>query len=389
MSSSLNIAARALTTNLAALQVIGNNIANVNTAGYSRQTVQTQSAGYQQLGGMYFGKGVELSNVTRSHSAYLTREAQVASSVSAADSERYTRMSQLESLFPIGEEGLGAAVNSMLNAWNDVASSPSDLSARVVAISRADDLAARMRDTATQLDTMVNSGRLQAKTSVDNINRLASDIAKLNLKVIESQGGQGQPNDLLDQRDAALAELSQYVQISTVSADDGSVSVFVGGSQPLVLGQSANKLAMVADNTDPSQIQINFVQGGVSHTMAHSALGGSLGGLMGFLKDDLPQMENLLGRMSLALTTEMNTQHTLGVDLQGNAGSNFFVPAAPVSGTPAQSNTGTAQIHSEVTDPTALEGLGLRSELWGGWCDRDPFVGWGVDCVCDRVADRI
>jgi flagellar hook-associated protein 1 FlgK len=355
MTSSLSIGAGALTTNLAALQVIGNNIANVNTSGYSRQTVQTQSAGYQVLGGMYFGKGVELSNVTRSHSAYLTREAQVASSVAAADSERYTRMSQLESLFPIGEEGLGAAVNSMLNAWNDVASSPSDLSARVVAISRGDDLAARMRDTATQLDTMVNSGRLQAKTSVDNINRLATDIAKLNQKVIENQGNQGQPNDLLDQRDAALAELSQYVQISTVSADDGSVSVFVGGSQPLVLGQSANKLQVVADNTDPAQIQVNFVQGGVSHTMAHASLGGSLGGLIGFLKDDLPKMENLLGRMSLALTTEMNTQHTLGVDLQGNAGGNFFVPAAPVVGTPANTNSGTAQIHSEVTDPAALK----------------------------------
>ena len=355
MTSALNIGARALTTNLAALQVIGNNIANVNTAGYSRQSVQTQSAGYQQLGGLYFGKGVELSNVTRSHSEYLAREAQVATSVAAADSERYTRMSQLESLFPIGEEGLGAAVNSMLNAWNDVASSPSDLSARVVAISRADDLAARMRDTAAQLDTMVNSGRLQAKTSVENINRLAGDIAKLNQRVIENQGSQGQPNDLLDQRDAALAELSQYVQISTVAADDGSVSVFVGGSQPLVLGQSANKLAMVTDNTDPSQIQINFVQGGVSHTMAHPSLGGSLGGLMGFLKDDLPQMENLLGRMSLALTTGMNEQHALGVDLQGNAGSNFFVPAASVTGTPAITNTGNAQIHSEVTDPTALK----------------------------------
>ena len=366
MSSSLNIAARALTTNLSALQVIGNNIANVNTAGYSRQTVQTQSAGYQQLGGMYFGKGVELSNVTRSHSAYLTREAQVASSVAAADSERYTRMSQLESLFPIGEEGLGAAVNSMLNAWNDVASSPSDLSARVVAISRADDLAARMRDTASQLDTMVNSGRLQARTSVDNINRLAGDIARLNQAVIESQGNTGQPNDLLDQRDAALAELSQYVQISTVAADDGSVSVFVGGNQPLVLGQSANRLAVVADNTDPGQIQINFVQGGVSHTMAHASLGGGLGGLMGFLKDDLPQMENLLGRMSLALTSEMNAQHALGVDLQGNAGGNFFVPAASVAGTPASTNTGTAQIHSEVTDPSALKASDYQVSFGAG-----------------------
>ena len=303
MSSSLNIGARALTTNLAALQVIGNNIANVNTAGYSRQTVQTQSAGYQQLGGMYFGKGVELSNVTRSHSAYLTREAQVASSVAAADSERYTRMSQLESLFPIGEEGLGAAVNSMLNAWNDVASSPSDLSARVVAISRADDLAARMRDTAAQLDTMVNSGRLQAKTSVDNINRLASDIAKLNQAVIENQGSQGQPNDLLDQRDAALAELSQYVQISTVSADDGSVSVFVGGSQPLVLGADARTGLRWWPTTPILPRSRSISCRVVCRTRWRTAsLGGGLGGLMGFLKDDLPQMENLLGRMSLALT---------------------------------------------------------------------------------------
>ena len=366
MSSSLNIGARALTTNLAALQVIGNNIANVNTAGYSRQTVQTQSAGYQVLGGLYFGKGVELSNITRSHSAYLTREAQMASSVSAADSERYTRMSQLESLFPIGEEGLGAAANAMLNAWNDVASSPSDLSARVVAISRADDLAARMRDTATQLDTMAHSGRLQARTSVENINRLASDIAKLNQLVIENQGNQGQPNDLLDQRDAALAELSQYVQISTVAADDGSVSVFVGGNQPLVLGQSANQLAVAADNTDPSQIQINFVQGGVSHSMAHGSLGGGLGGVMTFLKEDLPQMENLLGRMSLALSTQMNAQHALGVDLQGNAGNNFFVPAATVAGTPASTNTGTAQIHSEVTDPTALKASDYQVSFGAG-----------------------
>lgn len=366
MSSSLNIGARALTTNLAALQVIGNNIANVNTAGYSRQTVQTQSAGYQVLGGLYFGKGVELSNITRSHSAYLTREAQMASSVSAADSERYTRMSQLESLFPIGEEGLGAAVNAMLNAWNDVASSPSDLSARVVAISRADDLAARMRDTATQLDTMANSGRLQARTSVENINRLASDIARLNQRVIENQGNQGQPNDLLDQRDAALAELSQYVQISTVAADDGSVSVFVGGNQPLVLGQSANRLAVAADSTDPSQIQINFVQGGVSHTMAHGSLGGGLGGVMTFLKEDLPQMDNLLGRMSLALSTQVNAQHALGIDLQGNAGNNFFVPAATVAGTPASTNTGTAQIHSQVTDPTALKASDYQVSFGAG-----------------------
>ncbi len=101
--------------------------------------------------------------MTRAHSEYLTREARLASSsASAADAERYARLQQLESLFPTGTNGLGAAVNSMLNVWNDVASSPSDLSARVVALARADDLAGRMRSTVAQLDVLASSANQEA-----------------------------------------------------------------------------------------------------------------------------------------------------------------------------------------------------------------------------------
>ena len=92
MSAALNIGARALTANLTALQVIGHNIANVNTEDYSRQSVDMASSGYQVLGGNYFGKGAEIGTVSRAHSAYLTREAQLAGSLAAADSERYTRL---------------------------------------------------------------------------------------------------------------------------------------------------------------------------------------------------------------------------------------------------------------------------------------------------------
>ncbi|AOW12250.1 hypothetical protein LPB72_14920 [Hydrogenophaga crassostreae] len=355
MSAALNIGARALTTNLAALQVIGHNIANANTAGYSRQTVQTQSSGYQMLGGMYFGKGVELANVTRAHSDYLTREARLAGSAAAADGERYARLQQLESLFPTGTDGLGAAVNSMLNVWNDVASSPSDLSARVVALARGDDLASRMRSTAGQLDILTTSANQEASGTVSTINRLASDVAKINQKIIESQGDNGQPNDLLDQRDQLLSELGKLVQVTTVSADDGSTSVFVGGSQPLVLGSSANKLMLVNNPDNPSQKQVNLIQGGVSQALPTTNLGGSLGGLLTYVNTDLPQMQNLLGRMALALQTEMNTQHRLGMDLQGNVGGDFFVPSANAQAVPGAANTGNAQIHTQVSDPTALK----------------------------------
>lgn len=355
MTAALNIGSRALTANLAALQVIGHNIANVNTDGYSRQSVNMVSSGYQTLGGNYYGKGAEIGTVSRAHSGYLTREAQLASSVAAADTERYTRLQQLETLFPTGAEGLGAAMNDMLNAWSDVSSSPTDLSARVVALARGEEMAARLRDTAGQLDSLSYSGHQQAKSTVTTVNRLAQDIAKANQRVIENQGLTGSPNDLLDQRDALIGELSQYVQISTVAADDGSLSVFVAGSQPLVLGQRANSLAITRDAADGSQMHIAFVQDGVQHELADSSIGGQIGGLMVFMSEDLSNMQNMMGRMALALNTELNTQHGLGVDLAGQPGGNFFVPAADTPGLAATTNTGNAQLHAEVTDPTALQ----------------------------------
>lgn len=355
MTAALNIGARALNANLAALQVIGHNIANVNTDGYSRQSVEMVSSGYQVLGGNYFGKGAEIGTVSRAHSAYLTREAQLAGSLAAADSERYSRLQQLETLFPTGEDGLGVALNDMLNAWSDIASSPTDLSARVVALSQGEQMAARLRDTAGQLDSLAHSGGEQARSTVTTINRLAQDIAKANQRIIENQGGTGVPNDLLDQRDALVAELGQHIQLSTIPADDGSLSVFVAGSQPLVLGQRANSLAVTRDVADSAQIHISFVQGSVQTELTDSSIGGQLGGLMTFMSEDLTDMQNLLGRMALALNTTVNAQNRLGVDLAGSTGGNFFVPAANATGLPASTNTGSAELHASVSDPTALQ----------------------------------
>ncbi|MEX1167027.1 MAG: flagellar hook-associated protein FlgK [Hydrogenophaga sp.] len=377
MSAALNIGARALTTNLAALQVIGNNIANANTTGYSRQTVQTQSAGYQKLGGQFFGKGVELASVTRSHSDYLTREARLASSAAAADSDRYARLQSLEGIFPTGERGIGAAVNSMLNVWNDVASSPADLSARVVALARADDLTARMRETVGQLDTLSLSSHQQVDGTIQSINRLASDLAKINQKVIETQGDAGIPNDLLDQRDQLLAELGQYMNVTTVDADDGSISVFVAGSQPLVLGTSANRLAQVSNPDNPAQKQINVIQGGVSREVPEGSVGGALGGILKFVNQDLPTLQNMIGRMALALETEMNTQHRLGADLNGNPGVDFFVSSGNATAVGAAANTGDAEIHTQVSDPTAMKASNYQI----------TFDGAGVNIT--RLSDNV
>jgi len=241
--SALNIGSRALTANLSALQVIGHNIANVNTEGYSRQNVTMKVSGYQQYANGFFGKGVEVGTVTRSHDAYLTREAQTTRSVASADAVRLARLEQLEAAFPMGEDGIGESLNSMLNAWADVASSPSNQTARLVVIARADELAARLRDTAGQLDILRESTQLQVKGTVDNVNRLAADLAKVNQRLTEVMGSPNTPNDLLDQRDQILSELSKHVQ-SAPSPVKGGGQCVRRGSMPLVLGsQSASPTA--------------------------------------------------------------------------------------------------------------------------------------------------
>ena len=369
MPSALNIGTLALNANLSALQVIGHNIANANTAGYSRQNVSMVTAGYQTLGGNFYGMGVEIDTVTRAHDAYLTREAQLASSVSSADSERLARLQQLENLFPTGEEGLGAAMNDMLNAWADVASSPTNLAARTVVLGQAEEFASRLRDTAGQVDTLANSARQQIGDTVDVINRLAKDIGRINQEIIESQGDVGEPNDLLDQRDSLIGQLSQYVQVTTIGADDGSLSVFVAGSQPLVLGRNAAQLAVQPDGTDPSRPTIVFQSASTTMALPDSALGGELGGVLEFLNEDLRDTRNLMGRMALAANVMLNTQQQLGVDLRGDTGTNFFVPMADTPGLAAPTNTGTADVHAEVSDPTALKPSDYELRFTAGGVD--------------------
>jgi len=353
--SSLNIATRALNTNLAALQVIGHNIANVSTEGYSRQTVQLQSSGYQSTGGGYFGKGVEIATVERAYDAHLTREARITASAAAGDAARLERLEALESLFPMGEQGLGAALNDMLNAWNDLAAAPSNSTARVVVISRADAFAARLRDTAGQIDVLRHSTQQQVGEQVDSINRLATELAEVNRRIVETAGGSHTPNDLFDQRDQLLSELSQYAQLSVVPGESGSANVFLGGSQPLVLGTQTGRLAVQRDPADSSRINVMFQQGSLSTPMDANTLGtGALAGTLRFLNEDLQAVQNQIGRIALAASEIVNAQHRIGVDLTGAMGGDFFVPLGAAAGLPAPTNTSAATAAATVSDPTAL-----------------------------------
>jgi flagellar hook-associated protein 1 FlgK len=326
-SALLSLGVKAMTANYAALQTTGNNIANANVVGYSRQQVVLATTQGQSTGAGYFGRGVDVATVTRSHDEFLTREAAAAKALSAMDSARLAKLQQLEAVFKPGEGGLGDATSQLFNAMVDLSSQPNDLSARQVVLARAGDLATRFSESGAALDTVQASVDVDVKASVSEINSLARSIASANQRIAE-QRGQGQPaNDLLDERDRLIGKLSEQVQVTRIDAADGSVGVFIGGGQRLVLGSDAAELKAMPDAADPTRSAVAIMDGTSARLLDDTVLGGGkLAGLLRFQNIDMVQGRAQIGRLAAAVAGAINDQQTRGLSLQ--------LPLGQVSGSP-------------------------------------------------------
>ncbi|MDB5999433.1 MAG: flagellar hook-associated protein FlgK, partial [Rhizobacter sp.] len=302
MSNALmGVASRALLASYASLQTTSNNIANSSTKGYSRQTADMETAGGLYTGAGFFGQGVNVSTVTRAHNEYLSKEAASSSSIAAGDAARLSQLQQLEKIFVTGESGIGYSAGNMLNAFVDVANAPQDSSARQVALARAQEVATRFKNAGDQINDLQSGVRNDLKTSMETVNGLAQQVAKLNDQIAATQGTGHTPNDLLDQRDQLVSEIGKYVQVSTIPAGDGTLGVFIGGGQQLVLGNTASSLTPVPDEFDPAKVQVGITVAGKTRVMPPDSFGGgSIGGMLRFQNEDLVAARNQLGQMAAA-----------------------------------------------------------------------------------------
>ncbi len=332
----MSLGMRALTASYAALQATGHNIANANVAGYSRQSVVLETAQGQFTGAGFFGRGVDVASVTRAHDEFLTREAASSRSLAAQDSTRLANLERLESVFPTGEQGLGAAASNFLNSMLDLANRPYDASTRQVVLARAGDLASRFAATGAALDEAQQGVGADLRAAVGEVNTLASGIAEAN-RHIAAMKGLGQPaNDLLDQRDRLISELSEKLSVTRMEAEDGSMSIFIGGGQRLVLGTETTPLVAMQDPSDPMRMALGLGQGSQVQPLGSQLLGGgSIAGLLRFQDEDLVEARNLAGQMAAAIGGAVNKQQALGLSLMpplgSTAGAPMFAVGAPLA----------------------------------------------------------
>jgi len=372
MSSGLfSIGTSALTAAYTALQTTGNNIANANTPGYSRQITNFTALVETGLSGNYIGQGVAVDSIKRAYSQLLTQQVNLAQSASSQSNTHAALLNQVNNLFSSTTGGLGAAVNQFFAQAQTLTQQPSSLAVRQTLLSSAQQMASSFNDAYGQLQLMQQGADQQIGQEISTVNSTSAQIGKLNDQIALATATGGSPNELLDLRDQAIKTLNQSIGVTTMAQSDGSINVFLANGQPLVVGDQVTKMGMGPDPSNPQNIVVGTQAGNTIIPLnVNSAGGGNIGALMQFRLQDIPTVENQIGRLAVVVSSQFNQQSKLGQDLNGAAGVNVFSTPTPTviaatnnatsGGVPVETVTAT------YSDTTKLQASDYRLQAVGG-----------------------
>jgi flagellar hook-associated protein 1 FlgK len=330
MASLLSIGQTGLAAAQIGLSVTSNNIANAATPGYSRQsTVQVPGAA-QNLGVGYVGTGVAVVDVRRTWDTLLAGRVQSATSAQAASAAFHDQIARIDDVLGNTSGGVGPAIQNLFKSIQALTTDSQSAAARQSVLSSVDSLSARFQSVSGQLSAMRSDVNAQISTAATTINSLAVRIANLNSAISRQGQGQGQPNDLLDQRDQAIADLSSQVKVSVVPDALGSYNVILGNGQPLVMGAVAAAVKTVPSAQNAADLVLAYDNAGQTVPMQDGTqTGGSVGGLIDFRSKSLDKIQNSLGQIALSLAASVNAQNRLGIDQDGKPGGDIFSVGGP------------------------------------------------------------
>ena len=336
------------------LSTTGQNIANANTPGYSRQVVVQASAPGQNMGYGFLGSGTEVAQIKRYSDDFLTTQVNSAQSSTSSSQAFSAQISQVDNLLADSATGLSPAMQDFFNGVQDLSASPASAAARQAALSGGTELAARFQTLSGRLTEIAGGIDTQISANVTLINSYAKQIAQLNDSIARLGSSNGTPNDLLDQRDLLVADLNKQVKASVLPGDNNTLTVSIGNGQPLVVGNQAFQLAVTSSPTDASRVEVGYVTGSKVTVLPESAFsGGELGGLFEVRAQGLDPARNALGQVATSLALSFNLQHQQGLDQAGVQGGDFFTVAPPLVSA-SVNNTGSATLTAKVSDPAQL-----------------------------------
>ena len=324
MASLINIGMSGLGAAQSGMYTLGNNIANADVESYSRQQNVQKTKGGQQVGQVFIGSGTTLADVRRVYNAFLENQLRSTTSLSSDATSYLNQITPLDTALSSSDTGITAALKSFFSAMQDAAAKPSEDASRQLLLTSAQSLAKRFNTLSAQLNQQNSDINANMASIADKVNALTKSIADLNGQISKMTAVNGQPNDLLDQRDGAVRELSALIGADVVEQKNGNYDIYLKNGQALVLGNTTQTIGVQPSATDPTRMSLILNRGSTKMDITSTTTGGELGGLIRYRKDTLDPALNELGRVALVVADAINSQLAQGIDKNGDFGATLF-----------------------------------------------------------------
>jgi flagellar hook-associated protein FlgK len=339
-SDLLGIGSSGLLAQQKMLATTSSNISNVSTQGYSRQNT-VLSSNQNTL-------GVGNSTTRRMLDVYAQSEVWRDTATYNQVNTNYSELSQLDKYLSDSATSLSDGIDSFFTSLQSANSSPNTASSRQGIMGQISTIIDRFQSVSTQLTQQYDGINSKLDTEVTNVNTMLSSINDLNSQILKqpASNDDGTRANLLDQRDELIRQLSEKLDIRTVSQSNGTTLVNLSSGESLVVAGSYAQLSTISGNPDPKNTQLQIKLGNASATVNTQTIGGTLGGYYS-ARDTITDTQRNLGQLSLAFSDAMNTQNKLGMTLNNTIGTNLFtLPTS--SGLANSNNTGTGAITASV-----------------------------------------
>lgn len=365
LSSVFEIGKSSLKLFQVATEVTSENVANVNTPGYSRQRVIFETAPPTTANGFPLGTGVKVATVERYYDSLLQKQLVNAGTVSSYDTTKSQTLQQIQPIFnEIAQDGLGASISNFFNSWQDLSLNPTGVAERQAVIARAQVMTDQFHYVSRTLDDAITTQNDAIPPLKDDINRITKEIANLNGQIKNTELVYGNANEIRDQRDYLIRTLSEDMGVKYTENTDGTTDVYVTGDDGtgtlkdyyLVQGASYGNLSL--STTPPSTnytVTVNAVDGtntNVDNNMYSSTDGGALWATLQLRDKYIPDYRTQVNDLASTLVSQVNTIHSASFTPAGATGIDFFDPAATTAASIALSVTQTSQIAASASATT-------------------------------------
>jgi flagellar hook-associated protein FlgK len=327
MSDLVSIAGTAAAAYQRALGVVSNNIANVGSAGYSRQEADLIESAPRAFGTSYLGTGVNFAGVRRAYDEFIESTLRNATTDLSSQEPMVNYANRVVNILGSEDVGLLSAFDEFFDSARQLSTDSSSLILRSQFLSKSEGLTERFQTLSGQLGLVTQESQEAINTDIAKLNNLSKQLATINGQLMKTKFKDRQPPALMDQRDQTLRDMAELTKLNVKEAPNGVMTVSIGSSLSrglIVDGTDSRKLTALFNESDVGRVDLVINPGMPSFENIVGFSGGSIAGLIGFRSQLLEPVFNDLDNLAKTLVQEVNAIHQEGIDLEGRNGEALF-----------------------------------------------------------------